>query len=66
MCKITTGVDPVDSSIIINELFPVTDCENKGNSTLNWVQYIEKCYYSNHLMGLGNRLNHFVTIMEAI
>jgi hypothetical protein len=24
----------------------VTECENKGNSTLPWIQYKEKCYYA--------------------
>jgi hypothetical protein len=46
MCKIGKGVEPVDEPILINELFPTTECENKGNSTVNWVQYREKCYYT--------------------
>ena len=24
----------------------VTDCEDKGNSNLDWVQFEQKCYYS--------------------
>ena len=24
----------------------VTECEDKGNSTLPWIQYNEKCYYA--------------------
>jgi len=24
----------------------VTECENKGDSTLAWIQYKEKCYYA--------------------
>ncbi len=24
----------------------MTECEDKGNSTLDWVQYREKCYFS--------------------
>jgi hypothetical protein len=46
MCKIGKGIEPVDEPILINELFPTTECENKGNSTVNWVQYREKCYYT--------------------
>jgi hypothetical protein len=26
--------------------FKVTECENKEDSDLNWVQYQDKCYYS--------------------
>ena len=35
------------SLIIINScLIIVTECENKGDSELNWIQYRNKCYYS--------------------
>ena len=26
--------------------FVVSPCEEKSNSTLNWIQYNEKCYYA--------------------
>ena len=30
----------------MNIFFQVTDCENKGDSNLDWIQYNQKCYYT--------------------
>ena len=41
-------------------IITVTDCEEKGNSNLPWVQYKEKCYYAS-----SDRSSDYLTWQSA-